>query len=195
MVALNGLFGLSTSPFQHLANRHGFTATKKALYYFANLTTMKKTIFLTQNPNGFSTNVSKWMYLLFGIFNSVSGIERLTDASLTNWTLFLGILLLSSGLVMFVMGLILFSPTNKFTPRVVIDENEITIRPDLFTSTKLIRWSDIKLIIYKSYVLDFIFNDKENQRVLLPTTAATVVEIKRSLRALADRKLVTVIGG
>ena len=156
---------------------------------------MKKTIFLTQNPNGLSTTVSKWLFIMLGLFNSVNGIERLTSSPLTTWTLFLGVFLLLSGLLMFILGLILFSPTNKFTPRVVIDENEITIREDVFNRTKLIKWSDLKLIEFKSFAIDFLFNDNKTELIILPTTGETVIEIKKTLRELADKKLITVKGG
>lgn len=156
---------------------------------------MKKTIFLTQNPNGLSTTVSKWLFLMLGLFNSMNGIDRLTSLPLTNWTLFLGIFLLLSGLLMFILGLILFSSTNKFTPRVVIDEDQITIRKDVFNRTKLIKWSDLKLIEFKSFALDFLYNDNKTQLIILPTTGETVIEIKKSIRELADKKLIAIKGG
>lgn len=156
---------------------------------------MKKTIFLTQNPNGLSTTVSKWLFLMLGLFNSMNGIDRLTSLPLTNWTLFLGIFLLLSGLLMFILGLILFSSTNKFTPRVVIDEDQITIRKDVFNRTKLIKWNDLKLIEFKSFALDFLYNDNKTQLIILPTTGETVIEIKKSIRELADKKLIAIKGG
>ncbi len=125
----------------------------------------------------------------------MNGIDRLTSLPLTNWTLFLGIFLLLSGLLMFILGLILFSSTNKFTPRVVIDEDQITIRKDVFNRTKLIKWNDLKLIEFKSFALDFLYNDNKTQLIILPTTGETVIEIKKSIRELADKKLIAIKGG
>lgn len=96
---------------------------------------------------------------------------------------------------MFILGLILFSSTNKFTPRVVIDEDQITIRKDVFNRTKLIKWNDLKLIEFKSFALDFLYNDNKTQLIILPTTGETVIEIKKSIRELADKKLIAIKGG
>ena len=156
---------------------------------------MKKTIYLTHNPTGLSSKISKWLFILLGLFNSLNGIDKLTSSPLTNFTLFLGIFLLLSGLFMIMLGFMLFSPTSRFTPRVVMDENEITIRADVFNRSKVISWSDIKNIEFKSFAVDFLFNDNKNQLVILPTTGNISIEIKKSLRALADRKFIVVKGG
>ena len=156
---------------------------------------MIKTILLTQNPNGLSKTVSKWLFIVLGLFSALRGIGDLTIPSLTNWNIFLGLLLLLSGLLMLTLGFILFNPTNKFAPKVVIDEDEITIREDVFKRTKLIKWSDIKLIEFKSYALDFSFIDNKSQLFILPTTAETSMEVKKSLREVADRKLINIKGG
>jgi hypothetical protein len=154
---------------------------------------MKKTILLTQN--GLSTTVSKWLFVILGISNSINGIHNLTETPLTNWGLGLGILLLSSGLLMAVLGLILFNPRNTFAPKFVIDDNEIQIREDVHTKTKTIHWSEIKEITYKSFALDFQLNDDSNKLIILRTNGETTVEIKKSLREIANRKSINVIGG
>lgn len=156
---------------------------------------MKKTVLLTQKPNGLSTTVSKWLYMMLGVFNSLNGIDRLTSSPSSSWTLFFGLLLLLCGFLMFILGLILFHPTNKFSPRFVIDDNEVTVREDVFYRTKLIKWSDLKRIEFKSSAVEFLFNDNRTQLIKLPKTGEKVSEIKNTLRELADKKLITVNGG
>ncbi len=156
---------------------------------------MKKTILLTQKPNGLRTSVSKWLYMMLGVFISLNGINRLTSSPSSSWTLFFGLILLLCGLIMFTLGLILFHPINKFSPRLVINDNEITVREDVFYRTKLIKWSDLKRIEFKSSAIEFLFNDNRTQLIKLPKTGETVSEIKKTLRELADKKLITVNGG
>jgi len=157
------------------------------------LTNMKKTILLTQN--GLSGTVSKWLFVILGLSNSINGVRNLTETPLTNWGLGLGILLLASGLLMATLGLILFNPTNMFAPKFVIDDNQIQIREDVHVKTKTINWNDIKEITYKSFALDFLLNDNSNKLIILRTNGETSVEIKKSIREIADKKSINIIGG
>ncbi len=96
---------------------------------------------------------------------------------------------------MFVMGFILFNPKNNLAPKVEIDEERVAIREDIFKSKKEIRWSELKQIDFKSFALDFIFNDNKRQLVILRTTAPTSLEIKKSIREMAEKKSIMVVSG
>ncbi len=122
---------------------------------------MKKTILLTQN--GLSGTVSKWLFVIFGLSNSINGVRNLTETPLTNWGLGLGILLLASGLLMATLGLILFNPTNMFAPKFVIDDNQIQIREDVHVKTKTINWNDIKEITYKIFCIGLLIKRQLKQ--------------------------------
>jgi hypothetical protein len=153
---------------------------------------MKKTILLTQN--GLSGTVSKWLFVILGLSNSINGVKNLTETPLTNWGLGLGILLLASGLLMATLGLILFNPTNMFAPKFIIDDNEIQIREDVHVKTKTINWNDVKEITYKSFALDFLLSDNSIKLIILRTNGETSVEIKKSIREIADKKSINIIG-
>lgn len=154
---------------------------------------MKKTILLTQN--GLSEKVSKWLFVIVGISNSINGIGYLIDTPLTNWGLRLGVFLLASGILIAILGLIVFNPTNVLAPKFVIDENGIQIRGTLHVKTKTINWNDIKEITYKSFELDFLLNDNSSKLIILRTNGETSVEIKKSIREIADKKSINIIGG
>ncbi|CAN5357859.1 hypothetical protein BH09BAC3_BH09BAC3_09690 [soil metagenome] len=156
---------------------------------------MKKTILLTQNSNGLTTTVSKWLFIMLGLFSVITGVRDLTGVTLTNWGLGIGISLLLSGFLMLTLGLILFNPTNKFAPKVVIDENEIKIREDIHKRTKSIIWTDIKEITFKSFALDFLLSDNRNELIILRTNGETSVEIKKAVREIANKKSINIIGG
>lgn len=154
---------------------------------------MQKTILLTQN--GLNRTVSKWLFVIVGLSNSINGVRNLTETPLTNWGLGLGILLLLSGLLMAILGLILFNPRNMFAPKVVIDEDRIQVREEVHVKTKTMNWGDIKEITYGPFSLDFLFKDNTSQLVILRTDGVTSVEIKKSIRDFAERKSIEVIGG
>lgn len=154
---------------------------------------MKKTILLTQN--GLGGTVSKWLFVLLGFSNTINGIRNLTHTPLTNWGLGTGILLLASGLLMAALGLILFNPTNMFAPKFVIDDNEIKFREDVHLKTKTIKWNDIKEVTFKPFALDFLLNNNSNKLVILRTNGETSVEIKKSIREIAKKKSINIIGG
>jgi hypothetical protein len=155
---------------------------------------MKKTIPLTHNPRLISRSVSKWLFILVGIGNTINGIDKLMEGSLSTWILFLSIFLLLTGLLMLTLGIILFNPKSRFAPKVEVDDEQIIIREDVFNRTKSIRWREIKQIDFKSYALAFLYQDGTSQQVLLKTTKETSVEIKRSLRDMAYQKLITIRG-
>ncbi len=180
-------------PSEGLGNFVYLRVGSKCKNYSCKLTNMKKTILLTQN--GLGGTVSKWLFVIVGFSNSINGARNLTETPLTNWGLGLGILLVASGLLMVTLGLILFNPTNMFAPKFVIDDNEIQIREDVHVKTKTIKWNDMKEITYKSFALDFLLNDNSNKLVILRTNGDTSVEIKKSIREIADKKSINIIGG
>jgi hypothetical protein len=156
---------------------------------------MKKIVLLTQNPNGLNQPVTKWLFIILGLFTLARGIADLVGTSLTNWSLVIGLLLAISGLTLLTLGIILFDPKNKLAPKVVIDDIEILIREDIFKRTKSIKWTELKQIDLKSFALDFLFNDNRTLLVILKTTGETSKEIKKVIREMADRKSVNIIGG
>ncbi len=159
------------------------------------LTNMKKTILLTQNPFGLTRKASKWVFIFIGLALVFRGIGELVSSNSTGWSIIFGLLPLIGGLWGMALGFILFDTTNRFTPKVVVDENILTIREGFFGRTKLMNWSDVQLIEFKSYALDFLFRDNKTQLYILPTTPKIFMEVKKSIRELADMKLINVKGG
>ena len=89
---------------------------------------MKKTISLLENQ-GMPLAVRKWGTTIFGLFNLTIGIRYLGEYQLTNLVIGIGSsLLIVGGLIMFIIGLILFNPTSKLAPKFEIDDIEINIK-------------------------------------------------------------------
>ena len=156
---------------------------------------MKKTISLLENQ-GLPLAVRKWGTTIFGLFNLTIGIRYLGEYQLTNLVIGLGSsLLIVSGLIMFIIGLILFNPTSKLAPKFEIDDIEINIKEAIHKRTKSIKWTNIKEITFKSFALEFSLTGDKMELVILKVDGATALEIKKALREFAEKKSITVIGG
>ena len=68
------------------------------------------------------------------------------------------------------LGFILFNPKSKFSPKIEIDENNILIREDVYLRTKKINWDELRQIQFKSFTLDFLFNNGKSLLAVLRTT-------------------------
>ncbi len=85
------------------------------------------------------------------------------------------------------LGFILFNPKNKFSPKIEIDENNILIREDVYLRTKKIQ--------FKSFALDFLFNNGKSLLVVLRTTNEGSMEVKKSLMEIASKKSIQIVAG
>ena len=157
---------------------------------------MKKTISLTENQRGMPLAVRKWATTIFGLLNLTIGIRYLGEYQLTNLVIGLGSsLLIVCGLIMFIIGLILFNPTSKLAPKFEIDDIEINIKEAIHKRTKSIKWTNIKEITFKSFAIEFSLAEDKMELVILKVDGATSLEIKKALREFAEKKSITVIGG
>ena len=93
------------------------------------------------------------------------------------------------------LGFILFNPKNKFSPKIEIDENNILIREDVYLRTKKINWDELRQIQFKSFTLDFLFNNGKSLLAVLRTTNEGSREVKNSLMEIASKKLIQIVAG
>ena len=156
---------------------------------------MRKTILLTRNPNGLNATVSKLLFILLGLSGLIRGGFDLASATSTFWSTTIALLLVVSGIMMLMLGFILFNPKNKFSPKIEIDENNISIREDVYLRTKKINWDELKQIQFKSFALDFLFNNGKSLLVVLRTTNEGSMEVKKSLMEVASKKSIQIVAG
>ena len=154
---------------------------------------MQKTILLTRYE--FRPWVTRIFYLLFGASQSIQGIDRLSDNPLTTGKMLLGGFLLLTGVLLIFIGITLFTSMVRFSPKISVDENEIVVREDVFLKTRTIKWKDIKEISFKSFALDILLVNNTNEIITLRANAETSIEVKKLLREIAGRKLVSIKGG
>ena len=165
------------------------------IFYQGKFRIMKKTISLTENQSGLPLAVRKWGSTIFGLFNLTIGVRYLSENPLTILGIGLGSSLIVCGLIMFIIGLILFNPTSKLAPKFEIDDQEINIKEAIHKRTKSIKWTNIKEITFKSFALEFSLTEDKMELVILKVDGATSLEIKKALREFAEKKSITVTGG
>ena len=139
---------------------------------------------------------TKWIFLFNGAVNSVIGLRILLEMdSWIHWTSILAVILIIGGPIMFVYGIILFNTSNKLTPTIKLDEVGLKINRDIFKKVIRINWTDIEEITFKSFELDFKLDNKNVEKVNLPTTAHKSIEIKKIIREFCDKNEIDIVGG
>lgn len=142
-----------------------------------------------------NATVSKLLFILLGLSGLIRGGFDLASATSTFWSTTIALLLVVSGIMMLMLGFILFNPKNKFSPKIEIDENNISIREDVYLRTKKINWDELKQIQFKSFALDFLFNNGKSLLVVLRTTNEGSMEVKKSLMEIASKKSIQIVAG
>ena len=94
----------------------------------------------THAKNGLNATVSKLLFILLGLSGLIRGGFDLASSTSTFWSTTIALLLVVSGIMMLMLGFILFNPKSKFSPKIEIDENNILIREDVYLRTKKINW-------------------------------------------------------
>lgn len=139
---------------------------------------------------------TKWIFVFNGIINSALGLRQLYTAdSWTSWASILGLLLIIAGPLLLIYGLILFSRTNKLTPKVQVDNNGIIIKEDLHKGQRQIDWKNIKEITYQPFELNFHLTDNNTETVNLATNGDISIDVKRLIRQFADDRQIKIVGG
>ncbi len=154
---------------------------------------MQKTILLTRYELG--PKITRFLFFMFGISQSMQGIRHLDDTPLTTGDIIFGGFLLLTGLLLLFLGFTLFSPTVQFSSKISVDYEKIIVREDVFKKTKRIDWKDIKEITFKSFALDILLNDDKEKLIILRTNAEASIEVKKLVREMADKKMITIKGG
>jgi hypothetical protein len=137
---------------------------------------------------------SRWIYFMLGISHTILGISQLT-APLSKGEIITGLVYLTIGVTLLLLAFVLFSPFFWFTPKLTVDKNKIIFRENIFKGTKTIEWKDIKGIKYKSFEIEFQYNNGVTESLYLKTDSERSIEVKRALREIADNKLIPIDGG
>lgn len=156
---------------------------------------MTHTILLSTNPSGLSRPVTRGLFVILGLVNVAKGLLDIITVELPAWQWAFNAVMVLSGLVLLLLGWVLFDPTSRWAPKVVIDDSKISIREKLWKEPTTIPWQELTRIEFSSFEMNFFFSNRTTQRVLLKTDADTSITIKRTLREVARGKQVEVVEG
>ena len=82
----------------------------------------------------------------------------------------------------------------SYTPRIQIDSSTLELRNKVFGKTWQLDWSEIRSIEFRSFEIQF--NLKDDVRVFsYGSNPETSMDIKKSIREMAENKDIEVIGG
>lgn len=153
---------------------------------------MKKIILLA--PQVMNRKLSIWLLPLLGLFSILNGIWGIIAFEITTRSIILNIFLILTGLSVLMLAIIQFNPANSLAPKVVIDEESIEIREEMFKNSRLIDWHDIQTITFEPFVLTFLLKDNTLEQAVLNTDASISIQIKQAIREIAEKKSIPVIG-
>ncbi|MEQ9219712.1 MAG: hypothetical protein RLO17_16785 [Cyclobacteriaceae bacterium] len=144
--------------------------------------------------NKFSLKTNLWGFTVLGILFVIQGIYHIMSGMVFPFGLIIGIILVPGGIVYSVYGLLAFSKSSKYAPRVEVDSGSLVFKNGVLKEPKTIRWNKIKQIEFASSRLVFSMPDSE-YAFLYDTQAETSKEIKSTIREMAESKQIKVTGG
>ena len=149
---------------------------------------MKKTILLGEKGM-ISTKTSAWLLGILGLMWLVlGGIEIFKENATIGSS---GYLLI--GVVLILYSLIVFT-VNPFAPKVNISDTEIKIKKKVFGGSHKILWANMKSIELDQYLIIFHLLDR-SEEISYSTNAEISIDIKSTIREVAESKNIQVTGG
>ena len=156
---------------------------------------MSKTILLGAGGTQiFDAKIQRWAYFFLGTLFITQSFIYLLGTNDTFWTKAMIGMTFMSGTYMLVFGLMNFSRTSKFSPKLKIDDAYVELKTSLFKKGIKIKWQDIQSVSFKPYRVDFKLVDTV-EVIAYDTTSDISIDIKETLREIAEKKNIEVIGG
>lgn len=151
---------------------------------------MNKTI-LIGIPNTYTKRVkNKWVLIASGLFFVPAGIYHI----LLNQSFYIviGIMWIIVGLYHFFNGILLID--SKFAPKVKVDERMIELKNNLWKPSIKSIWIEMSSIRFNPY--EVVFQLEESLISFSYNTDSELsIEIKKTIREIAEYKNIQIIGG
>lgn len=149
---------------------------------------MEKTILLGSTGT-MSPKASKYLFIGLGLLYVVLSVPMLLEDGIS----VLSVMWMLTGLYLMVYAILTFSVT-PITPKVDISEKTISFRKSPFGRSQTIDWSEVKSIALAPYQITF-HQAEETITFSYKVNSATSIEIKSSIRAVAENLNIEVTGG
>lgn len=136
-----------------------------------------------------SAYMSKWLFGILGIIHFGYGLVKIYEEG----TSISGVSYIIIGLAFLLYSVLIFT-NNPFAPKVIISDAEIKIKRKAFRRPLQILWSNIQSIEFDNYLIVFHLQDRI-EKFSFNTNAETSIEIKSSIREIAENNNIQISGG
>ena len=154
---------------------------------------MEKTILIGLS-NKASINTTKWLTIISGLFFLIYGVLYIDLNSINSFGTILGIILILLSILNIVFGLTAFSINSKYAMRLKVNDSLLEFKSAYLKPVVRLKWDDIKQIKFDAYKIDFQLN-KRKEVFRYRSNSEVSIEIKKTLREIAEQKNITVTGG
>lgn len=154
---------------------------------------MNRTIVLGGNGT-FSGKTNKIAWIFNGVLLFSLGIIEMLRQTDELFGTILSILLILGGVYGILYAILGLSKNSKFSPKVILSNESLTIKKSFWKPSFKIKWDEISSINFNHYQIDFQLNN-EVYSFEYETNAHTSLEIKKSIREYAESKEIEVFGG
>lgn len=155
---------------------------------------MSKTILFGVGGNKLDVRIQKWSYFFLGAMLLGQGFLHFFSNG-DGWVRSIMIMLMFfGGGYAIIFALFNFSKSSKYAPKLKIDDLSVELKTSLFKKRIKIKWKDIQSVSFKPYRVDFKVNDAV-EVIAYDTTSDISIDIKETLREVAAKKDIEVIGG
>ncbi|MCB0496626.1 MAG: hypothetical protein KDC79_10870 [Cyclobacteriaceae bacterium] len=149
--------------------------------------------FLIGTGFGYS-KVNFWAFIATGVIFLLNGFLLMYNNILSPIGLIIGVFTFIGGIFYFLYSYILFSNRSKWAPRITIDDNYLELKSKILQSATRVLWSQISSIAFSPYKIAFDLGDTVKS-FEYETTSELSIEIKETIREMANTKGIDVIGG
>lgn len=154
---------------------------------------MTKTILIGMN-NSFSAKANRWLFSLTGLLFLANGIFNVYANSIEPVGFILGVLMILGGVYYCIYGLTAFSRSSRYALKVKMDDKVIELKNSFFKPAIRLKWADLQSIEFGAYEISF---QMEGVRKIFSyhSNPNASIEIKKSIRAVAEARNIQIIGG
>lgn len=134
------------------------------------------------------------LWIFMGVIFFINGITNLANEQLEWYSLILGIAMIALSIIYAFYSVLAFSEKSKYSPKVRMNNKLIQLKSSFWKRGYLINWSDVKLINFGRYKVEF---ELSNGTKAFPynTESKKSKELKSMLREFAESQSIQVIGG
>ena len=133
-----------------------------------------------------------WIFMAVIFF--INGITHLLNEQLEWYRLILGIVMIALSIIHAFYSVLAFSEKSKYSSKVRVNKKLIQLKSSFWKRAHLINWSDVKLIHFASYKVEFELSNG-TKAFLYKTESKKSKELKSMLREFAGPQNIQVIGG